>query len=61
MSTTARLTAVLLDRLARLDQAEHLLLQTRVHDYASPMRDNFARHRRIVNEARRHIDAARFI
>lgn len=60
MSTTAHLTDVLLDRLAKLDQAENLLLQARVYNYAGPMRDNFARHRRILNEARRHIDGARF-
>lgn len=59
MSDIARLTAALMERLASLDHAESLLFQARVYHDAGPPADNFARHRRLLNEARRHVDAAR--
>lgn len=59
MSNIARLTAALMERLASLDHAESLLLQARVYNYAGVAADNVARHRQLINEARRHVEAAR--
>lgn len=59
MNDIARLTAALMERLASLDHAESLLSQARVYNYAGPPADNFARHRRLMNEARRHVEATR--
>lgn len=59
MSDIARLTAALMERLASLDHAESLLSQARIYNDAGAPADKFARHRRLINEARRHVEATR--
>ena len=47
-----------LERMARLDRADHLLNEMRVYNARLPVREAMAQHRALLNEARRHIESA---
>ncbi|AWK86421.1 hypothetical protein [Azospirillum thermophilum] len=50
-----------LERLALLDRADRLLSEVRLYHHQVPLREQFAQHRMLLGEARRHLDSARSI
>ncbi|WP_448202493.1 hypothetical protein [Azospirillum sp. sgz302134] len=50
-----------LERIAHLDQADHLLSEMRVYTSRMPIREALAQHRALLSEARRHIESARML
>lgn len=48
-----------LERIAHLDQADHLLNNMRVYNTHLPVREALEQHRALLCEARRHIESAR--
>lgn len=50
-----------LERLAYLDQADHLLNEVRLYSSQRPLSERLAEHRSLLGEARRHLDTARTV
>lgn len=50
-----------LERLALLDHADRLLSEVRLYGHRGSLRETLAQHRRLMGEARRHLDSARSV